>query len=139
MKVCEFNGSERRFMLIDDDAIFCMIAKHMIKSAGICDQLHICQNPLSALDKLEELKAEDLFPNVILLDINMPELDGWQFLNELGKRIPEFTEKTCVYIVSSSVDKSDLSQAKEHNHISDYIVKPLSVDLLKNVFKVSSI
>lgn len=82
------------------------------------------------LDKLDDL------PDIILLDLNMPIMDGWQFLEEYIKIKPRIGKKITVYLVSSSVDKIDLERAEKIAEISDYIIKPITPDKLKDIIRI---
>lgn len=86
----------------------------------------IYKNGKEAFDDLiPKLKLDTDLPDVILLDLNMPIMDGWQFLDELIK-IPNM-KSIPIYIVSSSVDSRDIDKAKTYKIVNNYIVKPFSV------------
>ena len=74
-------------------------------------------------------------PDLILLDINMPIMDGWQFLDEFRKTKRQSNGQTIIYLVSSSDSISDLNKAKEYqDQVKDYFFKPMSLDDLKKIF-----
>ena len=82
-----------------------------------------------ALEKLAETEVSE-FPDIIFLDINMPQVDGWLFLEKF-REITSSIEKTIkIFMVSSSTDRSDKDKAKTYPEIEDYIVKPFNLDLL---------
>ena len=90
------------------------------------DLVFIASNGLEMIEKIEKQLVD-----VILMDINMPIMDGWQFLDEF---IRIKTKKTInVYIVSSSVNPSDIERAKTYNMVSNYIVKPISREKLYSI------
>ena len=74
-------------------------------------------------------------PDIILLDINMPVMDGWQFMELFALLNPTLSKKIDVYMVSSSINKADIKRAKAITDISDFIVKPLDARSLGNIFK----
>nr|WP_321222116.1 response regulator [uncultured Psychroserpens sp.] len=78
------------------------------------------------------LAGENL-PDIILLDINMPIMDGWQFLDEFVKI--ESHKLITIYIVSSSIDPQDIKRAKKYQNISNYIVKPITIKKLKTIMR----
>lgn len=80
-------------------------------------------------------KTNDL-PDIILLDLNMPIMDGWQFLEEYIELKPRIGKKITLYMVSSSVDIIDLDKAEKISEISDYIIKPITPDKLKDILNV---
>ncbi|WP_025743079.1 response regulator [Aquimarina pacifica] len=115
--------------IIDDDAIFIFGVKKVMQIANICDSFLIYRDGQEALDSLTSIiSANKKLPDVILLDLNMPILDGWQFLEEFIK-VPA-SKEILIYIVSSSVDPKDVLRAKSFEIVSNYIVKPVTMDSL---------
>ena len=115
--------------LIDDDEIYIFTAKKLINKTGFSEEVKFFYNGKEALRAIKsKLYNEEELPDVILLDLNMPIMDGWQFLDEF---IRIKTKKTIkVYSVSSSVNPVDLERAKTYNMVSNYIVKPISREKL---------
>ncbi|MFT6828560.1 MAG: CheY-like chemotaxis protein, partial [Roseivirga sp.] len=72
-------------------------------------------------------------PEIILLDLNMPVMDGWQFLDQFVQ-IPT-KKKTTIYIVTSSIDPEDLNRAKSYEAVTNYLVKPINIDTLTEILK----
>ena len=120
--------------IVDDDEIYVFGLKIMMKSVNFCDEIVVCENGEVALNFLKPLteKPENM-PDVILLDINMPVMDGWQFLDEFTKVKPGKDGKTTIYMMSSSVNPADLEKAKTYELISDYLVKPVNKTILKEI------
>jgi len=119
--------------IIDDDPIFVFSAKKIMQIADFCKGFLVFHNGHEAINNLKAIistKQESL-PDVILLDLNMPVMDGWEFLDEFVK-IPTDKEIT-IYIVTSSVDPEDVIKAKAYDKVSNYIVKPISMESLKNL------
>lgn len=122
--------------LIDDDPVHIFLSKKYLKQTGMIENLMVFQNGKIAFDNLAAIvKSGGELPKVILLDLNMPIWDGWQFLDEFIK-IP-IKEKITIFILSSSISKKDIEKAKTYNQVSNYIIKPIKVEnlisLLKNI------
>lgn len=117
--------------VIDDDQVYTFTIKRMISNAGIAEKTLFFHNGKVALDFFRENAhhAEQL-PELILLDINMPVLDGWQFMDQFVKLLPQIKKRITIYIVSSSIDEEDFNHAKAISEISGFIVKPITPDFL---------
>lgn len=121
--------------IIDDDPIFIFGAKRMMELSDFCKSFMVFKNGQEALNNLKPIMiaGEDV-PDIILLDINMPIMDGWEFLDEFVKI--ESHKLITIYIVSSSIDPSDLNRAKRYKTISNYIIKPISTDTIKEILEL---
>ncbi len=118
--------------IIDDDPIFVFGVKKVMELIGFCKSCMVFRDGEEALNNLKAIiSANEKLPDVILLDLNMPVLDGWQFLEEFIKVPCE--KKIIIYIVSSSVDPEDVLRARSYELVSDYIVKPVTIQKLKEV------
>ncbi|MES2239919.1 MAG: response regulator [Bacteroidota bacterium] len=116
--------------IIDDDKLSIKLMSMLIAKNNFCEEIASFYNPQTALDELKSNSNNpSKLPDVILLDLNMPVLDGWQFLDEFIL-IP-FAKEIVVFIVSSSIDPSDLEMAKNYPIVKDYIIKPLSSEKLR--------
>lgn len=116
--------------IIDDDKLSIKLMSMLISKNNFCQEIVSFHNPQTALDELKSNATNpSKLPNVILLDLNMPVLDGWQFLDEFA--MISFAKKIVVFIVSSSIDPCDLEMAKNYPIVKDYIIKPLSSEKLK--------
>lgn len=123
-----------RFILIDDEVYSNKISRTFIKkmypNAEIVDFL----SPLEGLQYIDDEYKERTIPTAILLDINMPELNGWEVLEKLHEFPLYIKESLSVYMLSSSIDPKDKQKAEEHPLIKGYIEKPLSRDILQKIF-----
>ncbi|MES2559349.1 MAG: response regulator [Bacteroidota bacterium] len=124
-----------RFIIIDDDPInnkLCryLIAKTSPSGTEILDFIS-AENALAYISKTYVL--EKSCPTVLLLDINMPDINGWEFLSAY-ETLPEFIHQQIdIYLLSSSVDGRDKDRAKQCRLIRDFIVKPLRVDNIHSI------
>ncbi|MEO8085743.1 MAG: response regulator [Bacteroidota bacterium] len=125
-----------KILLVDDDSMFNIINEKIIDMSPIALQVHSCHSANEALGYLKELITQDAssFPDTIFLDINMPEMDGWEFLEELEK-FPSVALKYCrIYMHSSTIDESDIEKSKSFKMVVDFIPKPLQVLMLEQIF-----
>jgi CheY-like chemotaxis protein len=119
--------------IVDDDRIYIFGLSKLIEMNDFCQELQVFNNGKEALDNfLQDIEAGNELPEVILLDINMPVMDGWEFLDEYVKVKHKIKNKVKIYMVSSSVNLSDIDKAKTYDDIVDYVIKPIkSSDLQK--------
>jgi CheY-like chemotaxis protein len=113
-------------IIIDDDEFFHFIAKKQFKAFDLApERIYSYHNGKEALDAINETLKTSMSA-IILLDLNMPVLNGWEFLEEVQTRLPDFSKTMTVFICSSSIDREDIDKAKRHPLVSDYLVKPLN-------------
>ena len=113
--------------IFDDDPIFVYGTKVILNcNSSFCANIMVYENGQEALDDLTTIiNTGEKLPEVIFLDLNMPVLDGWQFLDDFCK-IPNIEDKTRVYILSSSVFSVDVEKARSYTIVKDFIEKPLT-------------
>jgi CheY-like chemotaxis protein len=122
-------------MLVDDNDIDILINKRLIHMFELAEEVKSYQNGRQAMEAFKILKELKYCPDLILLDLNMPVLDGFGFLKEYQK-LPEDMRKGKVIVLSSSNDPSDIKEAKALGCF-DYLVKPLTFEKLNtstNIF-----
>jgi len=113
--------------LVDDDKIFRLTASKTITTASLTQKILQFENGEDALNFLKKNAANiaDL-PDYIFLDINMPYIDGWMFLEDFRKIKPTIRKHITIYMISSSIDPRDIDRAKGNKDVSGYVVKPVS-------------
>jgi len=120
--------------VVDDDDIYQFTAKKMIAATGLPVTIYAFANGLEALEGLKRGAAgEGGLPDLIFLDINMPVMNGWDFLNAyLGMN--ELLKKMApVYVVSSSADTADRDKATKYDTVRGYLVKPIPVAMFREI------
>src|SRR6201991_2463783 len=127
-------------LLIDDDEINNFISIKLIKKALLNTEIMACLNGKFAIDQLADIQKRDpsKMPDYILLDINMPIMNGWEFLEEFKRLNIDPLGKSKIYIISSSVFSNDINKAKSYPLVKDFISKPLNVEKIKELFEVQS-
>ncbi len=120
--------------IIDDDPIFIYGTKRIMKEVNFSETILEYNNGQEALEELSQRsQAKEFMPEVIFLDLNMPIMNGWEFLEEF-KKLPIPNEKRIIiYIVSSSVDPRDLERVKDFKQVDKYILKPITPNDLEAV------
>ena len=130
------NTRAESILLVDDDEINNFISIKLIRKALFNADITACLNGKFAIDQLVEMqrKGADKLPDYILLDINMPIMNGWEFLDEYKRLGLDPLGKTKIFIISSSVFSNDINKARSYPLVKSFISKPLSVDKIKEMF-----
>ncbi|MFN3753996.1 response regulator [Flavobacterium sp.] len=115
--------------LVDDDDTFIFITKKIIEKTNHVKEVKVFNNGLDALNYLKDnLNSQYKLPEIIFLDLSMPIMDGWQFLDEFTSLKSSNVKKIVIYICSSSISPHDIMKAKKISAVSDYIIKPVTKD-----------
>lgn len=114
--------------IIDDDKIFTFVLKKFLEKNKNFNQIIDFKN---GEEVLLMLTSRNYIPDLILLDINMPVIDGWQFLEALEK-LPN-KERFKIFIMSSSIDKIDIEKSKTFSTVIDFISKPINNEKLNKL------
>ncbi|WP_342646421.1 response regulator [Mucilaginibacter sp. CSA2-8R] len=132
------NSKPISILLVDDDEINNFISIKLIKKALEYTEITACLDGSYAIKKLLDLQAKDpnSLPDYILLDINMPIMNGWEFLEDFKRLEIDPLKKSKIYIISSSVFSNDINKAKSYPLVKNFISKPLNVDKIKELFTV---
>ena len=124
---------EKIIILVDDDPNFNWVSSKLIEKAAPDLKVNTYANGKTALDFFLKGNAEEKIHYIIFLDINMPIMNGWEFMDALEENDLARSYSIEVYIVTSSTDPSDKETAKSHRLIKDYLEKPLNYDLMVQI------
>jgi CheY-like chemotaxis protein len=122
----------RTVMLIDYNEIDNLINQKMIEAAAVTENIYTHTGAKSAIEFLKNMEklemADQVLPDVIFLDIDMPLMDGFQFLDEFEK-LSNIAKKKCkIVMLTSSINPQDFNRSKKYENVRLYLNKPLSHD-----------
>lgn len=126
---------QQSIWIIDDDSIFKIIVQKLIdKTQKFNNVLTFSNGEEASLALRKCLEQQEDFPDVILLDIEMPVMDGWEFMSELDYlKLPSNRKSLKIYISSSSIAIEDKLKAEKYPNILGYLTKPISLDDLMKI------
>ena len=125
-------------LLVDDDEICNFISTTLLKHLHIAENIHSATNGKEALRLLKKnavINTLTIFPEVIFLDLNMPVMDGFDFLEQLNKTMPAYASVCKIFILTSSESPLDIDRCRRYE-IAGYISKPLTEQKLAMVSKL---
>ena len=122
----------KRILLADDDEDDCDFFREALGETTIKADLSMVHDGVQLMNYLENNDLKN-FPDVIFLDLNMPGMDGWDFLEEYQGLPTEFLQKCKLYILSSSIDPSDKSKSLSYECVADFITKPLALQKVQMI------
>lgn len=123
-----------KVIIVDDEPTSLFICRKTLELSNVFTQIQTFESPVEALDYLKNVYSNNLveeIPSLILVDINMPIMNGWEFIEEFKKLPEEKTKNTIINILSSSDSEQDIKKAAGIDKITDYISKPLTVEKAK--------
>jgi len=127
-------------LCVDDDPITLMLCKMVISRASFAKEVITAQNGEEALNYFDELKLNHLgaeikrYPELIFLDLNMPVMGGWEFLDHFSKNGYASIFRDCkVIVLSSTIDPDDINKAKTYSMVLDFLSKPITKQMLEDL------
>lgn len=121
--------------IIDDDEVIIYLTDILVKNIDFCDKMTSFTDSNTALKSLKSaIEKKENLPSVILIDLNMPIMNGWAFLDELQKM--PLKDQIPVFIFTSSIDAEDMERAKKYPIVKDYITKPLTIHKINKILRL---
>lgn len=120
-----------KIMLIDDDAATNYIHRRVLESSGMVDEIIIMDDAEEALNFLQENEVDS--PHLICLDINMPRMDGWEFLDCYNQSPIAKNQKVVLGFLTTSMNPDDEKNALSKDNVRFFQSKPITIDFLKSV------
>ena len=118
-------------LLIDDNEDDNEFHQIVINRMGITDNIQVAENGIEAL---KFLQTNEILPELIFLDINMPKMNGWEFLEEY-KKLNLNKKQVIILMLTTSVNPADMEKAKKIEEISGFKVKPLTTAMLTEIIE----
>lgn len=123
--------------LIEDDEIVKFIESKVIESTKLVNRIKTFSNGEEAINFLKiHSKTPNLLPEIILLDLNMPIMDGFEFLEKYILLKPKLGRKITIYVASSSISPADIDRINQVSEVSDYIIKPITKEKFEKIVRV---
>ncbi len=115
--------------IIDDDRVYQLLMEKMIHKIDSTISIKAFYNGDEAFQYYKRTRCEC---HLLLLDINMPHMDGWEFLNHLAEEEIEISQ---IYLATSSIAYSDIEKAKEFKNVKGYLTKPITKEKIIEITK----
>ncbi|PKP16101.1 MAG: response regulator [Bacteroidetes bacterium HGW-Bacteroidetes-23] len=125
---------KKSVLIIDNDPIYRTISHKIIEKLDLAETIYVEKNGYTAIQFLTNmLENNSSLPQIILLDIEMPVMNGWEFMDEYCKFENTLLSGIEIYIVSSSISQIDKDKANTYSEIKGFISKPLTIETLKSI------
>ena len=123
-------------VLIEDDQAMNYYHQRLFVKQDFADEVLSYHSAKEALNGIKSLQQVTLL--YIFLDLNMPQMDGWHFIEELEKLKFDSNTQIKLFVLSSSVNPNDMMNAKQNSAVTDYLSKPLSIETITNIITTNS-
>lgn len=124
-------GSVNKIVIVDDDPIYIFTVKRFLKFIGFEGEVLNFNNGKTAFEEICGMFEAKTLPDLVLLDVNMPVWDGWDFLDEINAKFNLLPIR--IFICSSSNSEQDINKSLKYEQLEGYLVKPLDVEKLRSI------
>lgn len=126
--------------IVDDDRVYQLTTGKTIEKLNIVEKILSFYDGEQAYNYLSEhISDPEMLPDIILLDINMPFMDAWQFLESYGKIKNLLRKSIIIYVISSSISDQDIQKAKGDNNVKDYLIKPIGINTYAQILSYDAV
>ncbi|MBF6608113.1 MAG: response regulator [Flavobacterium sp.] len=123
-----------KILCVDDDPITLMLYKMVVRKSGFAHEIETARNGEEALQFFDKsASANTNYPEIIFLDLNMPVMGGWEFLDHFSTEKYSSYSEVKVIVLSSTIDPHDIEKAKTYPMVIDFQSKPISKEMLENI------
>ncbi len=122
-------GSYKTCLLVDDNYIDNFVTRRLLESSNFAENIIVTESPTEAI---EQLGKGEIKPDVIFLDIRMPLMSGFEFLEAYDK-LPIDKTGIKIFLLSSSFDPTDIRRSTDNKYITHFIHKPLTHKILEEL------
>lgn len=124
----------KTILLVDDDHSTNFYHRLVLHEAGVAERIDVCVNGEAAIEYLTEaLKEGAPLPEIIFLDINMPVMDGWEFLKAFDQLPDKIKDKVNIVILTTSINPDDREYAMQQPHVKEFKNKPISAEMVEEL------
>lgn len=123
--------------ILQDDAVYRLTTQKLLKLSGLFRGVLVFENGSSAFLYLKQHNNVEQLPDIILLDIHMPVMDGWAFLEEYEKLSPILKRQGYIFIHTTSLFEDQFPKIEKYNCITGYIPAPLKIAELQKQFQIA--
>lgn len=125
---------KKNILIVDDDSVFIFLSKKLFSKFAPHCNVDTCGNGKEGIERIHNcIRKKTSLPDTILLDINMPVFNGWDFLEEFILLPEDMTSKSDIYILTSSIRDDDKERSKNYYIVKEFISKPLTPEIIKRV------
>ena len=114
------------FIVVDDSKLDCFIAEKIIRNTGKCEAIRSFLQAREALDFIRTSPVDDQSNTIVLVDIQMPVMNGFEFVEAFEKMPKDIIRNYTIYIISSSINENDLSKVHNYPSVKQFLNKPLT-------------
>lgn len=125
-------SGKKHLCVIDDDKVYQFTIKKTLDHKGTFSRVSFFNDGKEGINYIKnKINSKEDLPDIILLDINMPVLDGWGFMEEFMAIRDRLAKPVYVYLVTSSIDYKDRERARKYSDVSDFKIKPITYEELE--------